>query len=58
VPLFLRAGRTLAPGTRLDFYAAAFLGGRLSVLDASGNERYATDYATAPAIGLTLSHRF
>jgi hypothetical protein len=58
VPLFLRAGRTLAPGTRLDFYAAAFLGGRLSVLDASGNERYATDYATAPAFGLTLSHRF
>jgi len=57
-PLFLRASRTFGPATRLDLYAGVSAGGRLSVDSAQGNEVARDDYKTAPALGITLLHRF
>jgi hypothetical protein len=57
-PLFVRASRTFGPATRLDLYAGASTGGRVSVDSAQGNQVARDDYKTAPAIGLTLSHRY
>jgi hypothetical protein len=58
VPVYVRAGRQLAPRTTLDLYAALLVGGRLTVQDANGNDRFQSDYSTAPVVGLTLAHRF
>jgi hypothetical protein len=57
-PLFVRASRKFGPATRLDLYAGASTGGRVSVDSAQGNQVARDDYKTAPAIGLTLSHRY
>ena len=58
IPVFARLSYTLDAATRADFYAAAFVNGKLSVTRADGSDLYSDDYKTAPAIGLTLSHRF
>jgi hypothetical protein len=57
-PLFVRVSRKFGPATRLDLYAGASTGGRVSVDNAQGNQVARDDYKTAPAIGLTLSHRY
>jgi hypothetical protein len=58
VPLFARVSRKLAPQTTIDLYALVSVGGRLSVVDANGNDRYRSDYSAAPGLGLSLVHRF
>ena len=58
IPLFARISRKLGPQTRIDFYAGASVYGRLSVDDANGNGFAQDDYKTAPAIGITLAHRY
>ena len=58
LPLFARVTRKLGPQTRIDLYAGASVAGRLSVDDANSNGFAQDDYKTAPAIGLTLAHRY
>ena len=58
VPVFLRASYNAGKGTRLDFYAAALTGGKLTVKNASGNDLSNDSYKTAPALGMTLQTRF
>ncbi len=58
VPLFGRLSYQIAPSTRVDLYAAATVGGNLSVVDASGNTPYSDSYKTGVAAALSLSHRF
>jgi hypothetical protein len=57
-PVFARLTRKFGAQTKLDFYAGVSAGGRLSVDNAQGNGVASDDYKTAPAIGLTLSHRY
>jgi len=57
-PVFARMSWKLAPATKLDLYAAALVGGDLTLMDRGGNDVATDDYQTAPAIGLTLAHRF
>lgn len=57
-PLFARVSYAFDSATRADFYAVAFVGGKLSVTRADGSDLYNDDYQTAPAIALSLSHRF
>lgn len=57
-PLFVRATRKFGPATRLDFYVGASLGGQVSVDSAQGAAVGRDDYKAAPALGLTLLHRF
>jgi len=57
-PLFARVTRNLGPRTRIDLYAGVCVLGRLSVDDASSNGFAQDDYKTAPAIGITLAHRY
>jgi hypothetical protein len=57
-PLFVRVGYRFDPRTRLDFYGAALVNGKLNLADRNGNDVVAEDYKTAPGIGLTLSHRY
>ncbi len=58
IPLFLRISRLLDRQSRLDFYAAALVNGRLSVKNPEGNDISSEDYATAPVLGVTFQHRF
>ena len=58
IPLFARLSYSFDKATRADFYAAGFVNGRLSVTTSGGSEVYREDYESAPAIGVTLSHRF
>jgi hypothetical protein len=58
LPLFARVTRKLGPQTRIDLYAGASVAGRLSVDDANSNGFAQDDYKTAPAIGITLAHRY
>lgn len=58
VPLFARVSYDFGRGTRADLYAAALVNGKLRATRADGNDLYSDDAKTAPAIGLTLSHRF
>jgi hypothetical protein len=58
IPVFGRLSYTFDRATRADLYAAAFVSGKLRVTRADGGDLYSDDYKTAPAIGLTLSHRF
>ena len=58
IPLFARLSYSFGKATRADFYAAGFVNGKLAVSNAGGKEIYSDEYASAPAIGLTLSHRF
>ena len=58
IPLFARVTRKLGPQTRIDLYVGASVYGRLSVDDANGNGLAQDDYKTAPAIGITLAHRY
>jgi hypothetical protein len=46
----------MGPQTTIEFYAGVSAGGRISVTDGQGRKS-ATDYTSAPAIGLTLAHR-
>ncbi len=57
-PVFARLSYTFGPKTRADLYAAAMVGGQLRVVNAAGNDVYSDDYGVAPAMGLTISHRF
>lgn len=57
-PLFARLTRKFGARTKLDVYAGVSAGGRLSVDNSQGSEVARDDYKTAPAIGLTLSHRY
>lgn len=57
-PVFARLTRKFGAQTKLDFYAGVSAGGRLSVDNAQGTGVASDDYKTAPAIGLTLSHRY
>ena len=57
-PLFARVTRNLGPRTRIDLYAGVCVLGRLSVDDANSNGFAQDDYKTAPAIGITLAHRY
>jgi hypothetical protein len=58
IPLFARISYAFSTSTRADLYAAAFVSGKLRVTRADGSDIYSDEYKTAPAVGLTLSHRF
>ena len=58
IPVFLRGTYNAGKGTRLDFYAAALTGGKLTVKNASGNDLTNDSYKTAPVLGMTLHTRF
>ncbi len=58
IPLFLRISRDFSEKTRLDFYAIALVNGKLTVNNPSGDEIVSQDYRTAPAVALSLRHRF
>ena len=58
IPVFARLTYTFNRATRADLYAAAFVNGKLTVTSDGGNGLYNDNYKTAPAIGLTLAHRF
>jgi hypothetical protein len=57
IPLFVRLSRDFG-ATSVDLYAAALVNGRLTVKNANGIELASEDYGTAPALGLSLRHRF
>ncbi len=57
-PLFARLTYHFDRATRADLYAAAFVNGKLTVARADGSDLTNDEYKTAPALGLTLSHRF
>jgi hypothetical protein len=58
IPLFARITRNLGPKTHIDLYAGGSVYGRLSVDNSNGNGFAQDDYKTAPAIGITLAHRY
>jgi len=58
IPFFGRLSYQIAPSTRVDLYAAATVGGNLSVVDSNGNMPYSDSYKTGVAAALSLSHRF
>ncbi len=58
IPVFLRGTYNAGKGTRIDIYAAALTGGKLTVKNASGNDLTNDSYKTAPALGMTLQTRF
>lgn len=58
IPLFLRISHDFSARTRLDFYAIALVNGKLTVNNPSGDEIVSEDYRTAPALALSLRHRF
>lgn len=58
IPLFARLSYSFDKATRADFYAAGFVNGKLTASSAGGHKVYSDEYGSAPAIGLTLSHRF
>ncbi len=57
-PLFARVTRNIDTKSNVDFYAGIAVGGRLRVIDTHGVTVAKDDYATAPFVGLTLTHRF
>lgn len=57
IPLFVRLSRDFG-ATSVDLYAAALVNGRLTVKNDNGIELAREDYETAPALGLTIRHRF
>ncbi|MFO1316358.1 MAG: DUF6268 family outer membrane beta-barrel protein [Burkholderiales bacterium] len=58
VPLFLRLSRNIGKDAQVDFHAAALVNGRLRVKNQDGQDLASDDYATAPALGLTVRYRF
>ncbi len=58
IPLFLRISHDFSRQTRLDFYAIALVNGKLTVNNPSGDEVFSDKYKTAPALALSLRHRF
>ena len=58
IPLFARLSYSIDKSTRADLYAAGFVNGKLTVDNAGGHDVYSDEYNSAPAIGLTVSHRF
>jgi hypothetical protein len=57
-PLFARLSRKLGRNLRLDLYAGAAFGDRLTLDDSHGHEIDRTSYSTAPLVGLALTTRF
>jgi hypothetical protein len=57
-PAFGRLTYRFSPATRLDFYAGALLGGKLTVKDSGGNDITNDEFKAAPVIGMTLASRF
>lgn len=58
IPLFLRISHDFSKKTRVDFYAIALVNGKLTVNNPNGDEVVSEDYRTAPAVALSLRHRF
>jgi hypothetical protein len=58
IPILARASRTFDTKTRIDLYAGALFAGTLKVKDMDGKEIVKDTFAPAPAIALTLSHKF
>jgi len=58
IPLFLRISKDITPKTRLDFYALALVNGKLTLKSPGGDDIVSEDYKTAPALALSLRHRF
>lgn len=58
IPLFVRATYRLGKDARLDAYAGAVLGGKLTVKNADGNDVARDELSTAALLGLTISSRF
>lgn len=58
IPLFLRISRDFTPKTRLDFYAIALVNGKLTLKSPGGDDVVSENYKTAPALALSLRHRF
>jgi len=57
-PLFLRIGHDFSKQTRFDFYAIALVNGKLAVDNPNGDEVVSEGYKVAPALALSLRHRF
>lgn len=55
-PAFVRATHKMGAQTTLEIYAGVSAGGHISATDKQGHKS-ATDYQSAPAVGLTLAHR-
>jgi hypothetical protein len=58
IPLFARLTRKLGAQGRIDLVAGAILGGRLEVTNASGSATTASDYKSAPLLGITAALDF
>lgn len=58
IPLVTRLSRKLGPKARIDCYAGALTGNRLTVKDADGREISHHHYGVVPTISATLSGRF
>ena len=55
VPVFARVSYAVKPGTKLDFYAGAVVGGQLKLLDREGGTVSSSDYDAAPIVGVSAS---
>jgi hypothetical protein len=58
VPVFARLSYAIDRTSRVDLYAAATTGGRLSATDTSGTTQFSTNYQTGFAMALSFSKRF
>ncbi len=58
IPLFLRLSRNIGKDAQVDLHVAALVNGRLKVKNQDGQDLASDDYATAPALGLTVRYRF
>jgi hypothetical protein len=58
IPLFARATYRLGPQARVDAYAGAVLGGKLTVMNSDGSEVAQDDLGAAPLLGISISSRF
>jgi hypothetical protein len=58
VPVFARLSYSIDRTSRVDLYAAATTGGRLSATDTSGTTQFSTNYQTGFAMALSFSKRF
>jgi hypothetical protein len=58
IPLFARATYRFGPQARIDAYAGAVLGGKLTAMNSDGNDVARDELGAAPLVGLTISSRF
>ena len=58
IPLFVRLSRNIGKAAQVDLYVAALVNGQLKVKNQDGQDLASDDYATAPALGLTVRYRF